>query len=391
MSDSRLLALRYPNRRMAARIGEVWDAGFAALPLSPSLPDAEVRALLDELKPDVIEDEAGQIELPAGRPVDEATALVIPTSGASGRPKGVELSFEALDWSARAYARRLGTRAGERWLSCLPLSHIGGLGILVRSRLAGIEPVIHDRFDPEAIAAERETTLISLVPTTLVRLMEAGVDLSRYSAVLIGGSALPAATRDRATKAGIRLVHTYGLTETCGGCNFDGVPLDGAEFRVVDDLIQVRGPMLMSGYRLKPDLTAEALEGGWLHTADRGRIDPHGVLEVFGRADDLIVTGGEKVSAIEVEDLLQSHPLVADAAVAGVSDYRWGQAVAALIVPHGNSVPTLREIKSFLSPQIAAFKAPKRILIVDEVPRTASGKVRRQAVKDLLESSETRG
>jgi O-succinylbenzoic acid--CoA ligase len=376
---------------MAARLNELWDGGFAALPLSPSLAVAEVSALLDGLKPARIEDESGTTELPGGLPVAEGVAVVIATSGASGKPKGVELSLDALEWSARAYAERLGTGPGERWLGCLPLSHIGGLGILIRSRLAGTEPVIHDRFDPEAVAAEQDTTLISLVPTTLVRLMDAGVDLSRYSAVLLGGAALPLATAERARNAGIRLVHTYGLTETSGGCNFDGVPLDGAEFRVVDEMIQVRGPMLMNGYRLNPELTSDTLEGGWLHTADRGRIDSNGVLEVFGRADDLIVTGGEKVSALEVENLLQSHPLVADAAVAGIADYRWGQAVAALIVPRGSSVPTLRELKGFLTGKIAGFKAPKRILIVDEVPRTASGKVRRQAVRDLLESSEVTG
>jgi O-succinylbenzoic acid--CoA ligase len=376
---------------MAARLNELWDGGFAALPLSPSLAVAEVSALLDGLKPARIEDESGTTDLPGGLPVAEGVAVVIATSGASGKPKGVELSLDALEWSARAYAERLGTGPGERWLGCLPLSHIGGLGILIRSRLAGTEPVIHDRFDPEAVAAEQDTTLISLVPTTLVRLMDAGVDLSQYSAVLLGGAALPPATAERARNAGIRLVHTYGLTETSGGCNFDGVPLDGAEFRVVDEMIQVRGPMLMNGYRLNPELTSDTLEGGWLHTADRGRIDPNGVLEVFGRADDLIVTGGEKVSALEVENLLQTHPLVADAAVAGIADYRWGQAVAALIVPRGSSVPTLRELKGFLTGKIAGFKAPKRILIVDEVPRTASGKVRRQAVRDLLESSEVTG
>lgn len=388
MSGSRLIALRYPNRRLAARLGELWEAGDAVLPLNPALPDTEVKAMLTEMRPDRIEDETGFSELPDGLPVAEGTALVMPTSGASGRPKGVELSHDALEWSAQAYAQRLETKPGERWLSCLPLSHIGGLGILVRSRLAGTEPVIHDLFDPQAVAAEQETTLISLVPTTLVRLLDAGVDLSRYPAVLVGGAGLPSAVARRARDAGVRLVHTYGLTETCGGCNFDGVGLEGVEFRVEDELIQIRGPMLFSGYRLRPDLTAEALRDGWLHTADRGRIGTDGVLEVIGRADDIIVTGGEKVSAIEVENLLQMHPEVSDAAVAGIDDYRWGQAVAALIVPAGKSIPTLRELKRFLAAELAEFKAPKRILIVDEVPRTSSGKVRRQAVKDVLEASE---
>lgn len=391
MSGSRLVALRYPNRRLAARVTELWDSGDAALPISPSLPDAEVRTMLQEMRPDRIEDESGETTLTGGVAVPENTALVMPTSGTSGRPKGAELTHSALDWSARAYARRLGVQPGERWLSCLPLSHIGGLNVVVRSRLAGTTPVIHDRFDPDAVAAEAGTTLISLVPTTLIRLMDAGADLSRYSAVLIGGAGLPAEVAGQARQAGIRLVHTYGLTETCGGCNFDGVALDGAEFRVVDGLIQIRGPMLMNGYRLRPDLTADVLQGGWLHTADRGRIGTDGVLQILGRADDVIVTGGEKVFAPEVENVLQTHPHVADAAVAGVDDYRWGQAVAALIVPRANSAPTLRELKRFLAPHLAEFKAPKRILIVDRIPRTASGKVRRQAVRDLLEASEVTG
>ncbi len=391
MSGSRLVALRYPNRQLAARVTELWDAGDAALPIGPFLPEPEVRAMLDEMRPDRIEDESGVTRLDGGVRVPPETALVMPTSGTSGRPKGVELTHAALEWSARAYARRLETSPGERWLSCLPLSHIGGLSILVRSRLAGTTPVIHDRFDPQAIAAETRTTLISLVPTTLIRLIDAGVDLSRYSAVLIGGAGLPAEAARRAQDAGIRLVHTYGLTETCGGCNFDGVALEGAEFRLVEKQIQIRGPMLMNGYRLRPDLTSDVLQDGWLHTADRGRIGPGGVLEVLGRADDVIVTGGEKVSAPEVENVLQTHPEVADAAVAGVDDYRWGQAVAALIVPEGPSVPTLREIKRFLAPHLADFKAPKRILIVDRIPRTASGKVRRQAVRDVLEASEITG
>lgn len=389
MSDRRLIALRYPNRRLAARLNELWDEGNAVLPFSPSASDREVAAMLDELRPDRIEDETGVTELDGGVRVKEGVALVVATSGSSGMPKGVELTHDALEWSARAYSARLGVAPEERWLNVLPLSHIGGVGILVRSRLSGTLPIIHDRFDPEAIAGEQEPTLISLVPTTLVRLLDAGVDLRRYSAVLIGGSPLPDALAERARNAGVRAVQTYGLTETCGGCNFDGLPLDGAEFKIEDERILIRGPMLMAGYRLRPDLTAEAVnEQGWLNTADRGKIGAGGHLEVLGRMDDIILTGGEKVSAVEVETQLQAHPDVADAAVAGIADYRWGQAVAALVVPQGQSAPTLRELKAFLAGRLAGFKAPKRILIVEKIPRTASGKIRRQAVRDLLEASE---
>lgn len=391
MSDTRLIALRYPNRRLAARLPQVWEQGHAVLPLNPVLPDAEVRTLLNELRPHRIEDETGVTELPGGVPVADGVAVVMTTSGALGKPKGVELTHNSLKASAIAYQKRLGARAGERWLCCLPLSHVGGLGILTRSRHAGSAPVIHDRFDVRAVAQEAEATLISLVPTALTRLLDAGVDLTRYSAVLVGGAGLRPDQAARAREAGVSLVQTYGMTETCGACNFDGWALDGVELKLVDEQILVRSPALMSGYRLRPDLTADAVQEGWFHTADRGTIGDDGRLEVLGRTDDLIVTGGEKVSAQEVEHLLLSHPGVADAAVAGIHDYRWGQAVAALVVPAGPDVPTLRELKRFLGGLAAPFKAPKRILVVDEIPRTITGKVRLQAVRDLLEASETTG
>ncbi|HEX2180397.1 MAG TPA: fatty acid--CoA ligase family protein [Actinomycetota bacterium] len=384
MSETRLVALRYPNRRLAARLYELWDEGLAALPISPALPDTEVRTLLQQLRPSRLEDESGTVALAGGIPVEEDVALVVPTSGASGAPKGVELSFRALEHSARAYQGRLGIRPGDRWLCCLPLSHIGGLGILARSRFAGAEPVVHDRFDPSAVAAERRTTLISLVPTTLARLLEAGVDLSGYRAVLVGGAGLPDALAARARDAGYPVVSTYGMTETCGGCNFDGIPLDGVEIRIEDEQIAVRSPSLMERYRLNPKLTAETLRDGWLHTADRGEIGSDGKLKVLGRADDVIVTGGEKVSAAEVEALLLLHPNIADAAVAGIRDEEWGQAVAALVVPKSGVAPSAADLRDFLSSRAARHKAPRTVLEADRVPRTATGKVRRGEVRAVL-------
>lgn len=390
MSDTRLIALRYPNRRLAARLEQLWDDDQAVLPISPLLPEAEVRALLGRLRPHRIEDETGATDLPGGAGIGEDVALVVPTSGTSGRPKGVELTHAALRASARAYTSRLGIQPGERWLGCLPLSHIGGLGILARSREAGTTAVIHDRFDPADIAAESETTLISLVPTTLLRLLDAGVDLTRYRAVLVGGGALPATLARRAEDAGVRVVCTYGMTETCGGCNFDGIALDGVECTAVDDQILIRGPVLMQGYRLDPELTSLTLRGGWLHTRDRGRIGDDGALEVFGRIDDVIVSGGEKVPAAEVEELLLTHPLVTDAAVVGVEDAEWGELVAAAIVP-GSDTLDPADLKAHLLLKVAPHKVPKRFLIVDRIPRTETGKVRRAAVRELLKDSKGRG
>jgi o-succinylbenzoate---CoA ligase len=384
MSENRLVALRYPNRRLAVRLYKLWDEGMAVLPISPALPDTEVRALLQQLRPSRLEDESGTVVLAGGVPVEEDVVLVVPTSGASGAPKGVELSDRALEHSARAYEARLGIRPGDRWLCCLPLGHIGGLGILARSRFAGAEPVVHDRFDPSAVAAERRTTLISLVPTTLARLLEAGVDLSGYRAVLVGGAGLPDALAARARDAGYPIVSTYGMTETSGGCNFDGVPLDGVEMRIEDESILIRGPILMNGYRLNPDLTTRAVHDGWLRTADRGAFGPDGRLKVFGRADDIIVTGGEKVSAAEVEALLLRHPAIADIAVAGIPDDEWGQAVGAVVEPAAGRPPLPEELRAFLRELVAPFKVPKTIVVVDRIPRTSTGKVRRGAVQELL-------
>jgi o-succinylbenzoate---CoA ligase len=378
-----LIALRYPNRRLADRLQRLWGEEFAALPLSPSLHGARLEQLLQQLKPSGIEDEHGFTRLDDGIPVEGEVALVVTTSGTSGAPKGVELSHRALRWSAEAVNRRLGATGDDRWLVCLPVAHIAGIGILVRSLVGGTVPIVHDGFDVEAIAAEQQTTLISLVPTTLKRLLDAGVDLSSYRAVLVGGGPIPARLMKRAHDAGVPAIRTYGMTETCGGCNYGGFPLQGAEMRVDQEQILIRGPMLMERYRLQPDLTKEALSGGWFHTSDLGRIDPSGRLEVLGRLDDVIVTGGEKVSASEVESLLKQHDRVADAAVVGLDDAEWGQAVAAVIVAKG-SPPTPDELRAWVRTQASAAMAPKRLIFVEDLPRSDAGKLQRSALAELF-------
>jgi O-succinylbenzoic acid--CoA ligase len=379
-----LIALRYPNRRLAERLRQLWHEGFAVLPLSPSLPGGRLEQLLQQLKPSGIEDEQGYTRLDDGMPVDDEVGLVVTTSGTSGAPKGVELSHRALTWSAEAANRELGVAGEDRWLVCLPLTHIAGIGILVRSAAAGTVPVVHDGFDVEAVAAEKQTTLISLVPTTLKRLLDAGVELSSYRAVLVGGGPVPAPLIKRAHDAGVPAIRTYGMTETCGGCNYDGSPLEGVEMRVEEEQILIRGPMLMERYRLQPGLTEEVLAGGWFHTSDRGWIAPSGKLEVLGRMDDVIVTGGEKVSAGEVENLLKQHQHVSDAAVVGLDDPEWGQIVAAAVVPSG-ARPGLEELRTWIRGLAADHMAPKRLVLVDDLPRSEAGKLRRTALRELFE------
>jgi O-succinylbenzoic acid--CoA ligase len=320
------------------------------------------------------------------QPVDEGIALVIATSGSTGEPKGAQLSRAALEASARATHARIGLEPGDRWLSCLPWQHIGGIQVMLRARLLGIPLTVHDRFDVDRFAAT-DATLTSLVPTQLARLLEAGADLSRFRVILLGGAAAPPALLERATRAGARVVTTYGMSETAGGCVYAGRPLDGVAVRIDPERrICLRGPMLMAGYRLRPDLTAEVLSDGWLRTSDLGDLDPDGRLTVLGRSDDVVVTGGEKVVSAQVATVLAGHPDLAEVAVTGVDDAEWGQRVVAVAVlrdpPRGPSLAELRE------PWLDGAARPRQLVVVDEIPRLVSGKPDRLAVARLAGSDQ---
>jgi O-succinylbenzoic acid--CoA ligase len=381
MSNSpaaRLVAVRLPlDNGFVDALDAAWDAGDAVLPIHPGLPAAEVQRLLEELRPARLVEPDGVRSLPDPVPVDAGTALVVPTSGTSGPPKGVELTHDNLTASALATAARLGLdpQGGDRWLCCVPLSHIAGLMILVRSRLAATAPVLHAQFDPDAIARDSTANLVSLVPTMLGRLLRAGVDLRRFRWILLGGGPIPAALVAAAAAAGARIVTTYGMTETCGGVVYDGSPLPGVRVAVGDDgEVVLAGPMVMRGYRLRPRETAAALRDGWFHTADVGEIEGTGRLRVLGRRDTMIVTGGEKVAPAEVEAVLLSHPKVADVAVAGRPDPEWGQAVTAVVVPAQGAAPSLSELRAWVSGRLAGYKAPRYLVLVSELPRGPTGK-----------------
>lgn len=353
----------------------VWEAGDAVLPIHPELPGPEVEALLGALRPRFLVDAAGVRQLPGAAPVEPGTALVVPTSGTTGTPKGVVLTHDNLSASALATAARLELGAGDRWLCCVPPSHIAGLMVLVRARLSGAAVVLHSHFDPAAIAADESSNLVSLVPTMLRRLLTAGVDVARFRWILLGGGPVPAALVAAATAAGARVVATYGMTETCGGAVYDGVPLPGVRVAIGEDgTVALAGPMVMRGYRLRPEETAAVLRDGWFLTSDVGELDPSGRLRVLGRRDDLIISGGQKVRPIEVANLLMEHPAVADVAVAGRPDDEWGQAVAAVVVPASGAEPTLAELRAFVAERLAPYKAPRYLVIVAELPRGPTGK-----------------
>lgn len=339
------------DQRFVDALRAAWHKGDAALPVDPRLPEPARSALVDALG--------------AGLPVEEGDAVVVATSGSTGAPKGVVLTHDALSAHAAGVARRLAVDpSADRWLACLPLSHMGGLGVVVRAVLTATPLVVRPSFDPSV-----DATLVSLVPTLLDR-----ADTSRFRVVLAGGGA-----DWRARESNV--VHTYGMTETGGGVVYDGVPLDGVEVRSGDDgQLMVRGPTLLRCYRDGSDPKDAA---GWLATGDLGRVDPDGRVTVLGRAGDLIVTGGENVWPADVEEALRSHPAVADVAVSGRPDPEWGMRVVAVVVPADpSSPPGLSELRAWVKDRRPAFAAPRELVLVAEVPRGEGGKVARHRLLD---------
>ena len=350
----------------------VWDDGDAVAPLDPRLPAPARRRVLEALAPAAVIDATGEHPLAAGRAVEPGDALVVTTSGTTGDPKGVVLTHAAVAASANAVSARIGTAADDHWLACLPLAHVGGLSVITRALVLGTPLTVLPTADPTAIvAAAREgATLVSLVATALRR-----IDAALFRVVLLGGSRPPA---DRPPNS----IATYGMTETGSGVVYDGRPLDGVEIRI-DDLgeIHVRGPMLLRCYR---DGTDPKDAEGWFATGDVGSWSDDGRLHVDGRRNELIITGGENVWPEAVEAVLQRHPAIADVAVGGRPDDEWGQAVTAYIVPIDPSAPpVLAALRDHVKQELPAYCAPHRLLLVDAVPRTALGKIRRGALTAL--------
>jgi len=353
-------------------------SGPAIAPLDAGLPPARLAGLIDALGPDSVQDTEGVTSARSGphEGVAEGTAVVVGTSGSTGVPKGVELSAAALRHSARASLHRVGARPGERWLCCLPVTHVAGLAVLVRSLVGGTEPVLAERADAGTVAASG-CAHVSLVPTQLQRLLsQAGAHgptpLAGFSSVLLGGAAAPSGLLEAGRDAGVPVVTTYGMTETCGGCVYDGVPLDGVRAEVRDDgRIWITGPVLFSGYLGGPRAPAD----GWFRTGDLGRVDAEGRLTVRGRADDVITTGGHKVVPGEVAAALQSCPGVREAVVVGQPDPEWGERVVAVVVPANPAdPPNLELLRRHVRERLPRYAIPSRVVMVDAVPMLPSGK-----------------
>ena len=358
-----------PSAAWLTWIREVWDAGAAVLPVDHRLPRSEVDALIARARATAIFDGVQFLRIDGSR-VDEGIALVVATSGSAGEPKAAELTHEALRAAVGSSAARLSIDAGDPWLCCLPVAHMGGMLVLLRNLILGADVEVQAHFDPEGLDRVR-ASCTSVVPTMVARIHSAGISLSRFKVVLVGGAALEPALRVPP------LVGTYGMTESCGGVVYDGRALDGVGVRIGEDAeVQLSGPTLMRGYRLSS--SQPFTSDGWLRTQDAGVLSD-GFLHVLGRLDDVIITGGEKVWPQEVEAVLRAHPLVLDVAVVGRPDPEWGAAVTALVVPADPAgPPSLEALRAFCAERIAKFKAPRALEIRAALPHTASGKVARR-------------
>jgi O-succinylbenzoic acid--CoA ligase len=269
----------------------------------------------------------------------------------------------------------LGLDTHERWLCPMPLSHVGGLSIPIRSAIYATTVVLHGRFDTEAVLAElmepsRRITLVSLVPTMLARLLDAGLERPptlRWA--LLGGGPIAPGLLARAQGAGVPVAPTYGMTEACSQIATFGWPLAGVDIRLAQDEVHVRGPIVSRGA-----VSAD----GWLHTGDLGQLDDRGRLQILGRKSDTIVTGGENVAPSEVEAVLLEHPAVADAGVRGRPDPEWGEAIEAFVVLRRGASASPAELQAHCAARVARFKTPKTIHVVASLPRTGSGKLLRR-------------
>jgi O-succinylbenzoic acid--CoA ligase len=343
--------------------------------------------------------------LPAPDRVAQNIALVIETSGSTGVPKRVALSTDALLASAAASAGALAGRAGKQisgqgqWLLCLPAHYVAGSNVLVRSIAAGTEPVVmpSGRFDPvvfrdTALAMTGDERYVSLVPVQLARLVDAAAAdaslldiLRRFDRILVGGQSLRPELRERAVELGLNVTRTYGSSETGGGCVYDGMPIGPVRARAVDGALELAGPVLAEGYLGDPERTAAAFHEAdgirWYRTGDLGTVADDGRVTVLGRADNVIISGGEKVLLDAVERCVRELAGMADAVVVAADSAEWGQ-VPVVVVAAG-ATPELAEIREHVASALGRAAAPARLVAVERMPLLASGKPDRVALRRL--------
>lgn len=361
-------------------------AALAVLPVVQDMLTGHAQVLLVPAH-DARESTLLTTSLRAGAEIADDVAVVVSTSGTTGTPKGAMLSAAALTASAEATHHRLG--GPGQWLLALPPHHVAGLQVLVRSVSAGTTPVaLSPSFTVvelvSAVAAlgpgRRYASLVAAQLEKALRDPASAAALAELDAALIGGGPMPVDLAERAAAAGISVVRTYGMSETAGGCVYDGVPLDGVRVRITDGAIVLGGATVAKGYRnpVDPDPFAEP---GWFRTDDLGAVDDSGRLTVLGRVDDAISSGGLTIIPQIVEVALVAHPAVRECAVFGVPDERLGQRVAvAIVLAPGCVAPVLAELREYVGATLDVTAAPREMHIVAELPRRGIGKIDRRAL-----------
>jgi len=410
VSGSRVAVLAQNRVETVIAIHALLALGAAMVPIHPRLTPAEIQLIIDDASPTLTlrEDDLAAIDTEAPRvawtpptAIDpEAPLAIVYTSGTTGRPKGAILSRRAFLASAAASAANLGWDADDRWLLCMPLCHVGGLSIVTRCLAARRAVILAPRFDPDAVLAAivaRRATLLSVVPTMLKALLSRDHHnvLAGLRSALSGGAATPWALLEECGRRGVPALTTYGLTEACSQAasqaprspyvpeRGSGSALPGVAIRVDDaGRIHLRGPTLMSGYfrgeGLAPDTSS--FTDGWLDTGDLGELDDAGRLHVHARRTDLIITGGENVYPLEIEQCLEALPGVRRALVFGVPDARWGQIVAAAI--EADDAFDEAALAAALPARLAPHKRPRLLGVVPALAVTGSGKLVRASAAE---------
>jgi O-succinylbenzoic acid--CoA ligase len=400
----------------------VCDAEYASLAyeiaeVAPQLPLATLATI--SYRGETVVSQLPENEVSLRTLIDlSAPQAIIYTSGTTGLPKGTIITYGMQWWNAVGSALNLGHSPGDRWLACLPLFHIGGLSILMRSIIYGISVMVHNKFDPVIInqaILEDNITIISVVAVMLQRMLDA-LDTNSNGAsypstlrcILLGGGPAPYPLLEACTLRGLPVVQTYGLTEACSQAvtlspadamrkiGSVGRPLSPVQLRIMHDNrsasagepgeIFLKGPTITPGYVDRPEATARAFQDGWFATGDIGYVDSDGYLYVLDRRADLIISGGENIYPAEIESILQSHPAIQEAGVCGQEDPKWGQVpIAFIVLKSGNSI-SAEELLSYTAQKLARYKQPRAIYFTKHLPRTSSGKLLRRELPGLLQT-----
>lgn len=356
-----------PGTDFIDAVRRIWDEGDTVFPIDLRLPDSEVRKVIEAVRPTHVFDGSDTVAVDRGVPSEDGDAVVIATSGTTGYSKGVVITREAIEYAVMITNEAIeADPQTDKWLVCIPTAHMGGFLIVARALLTDTPIVAISSFDEKQVekAAAEGATLTALVPAALRR-----IDPSGFRKILLGGSSMP-------PERPVNTVATYGLTESCGGIVYEGRPLPGVEIRIVKSQVQLKSPTLLRQYRSGTDPKID----GWLPTGDIGSyID--GVLNVEGRMDEMINTGGEHVWPSRVEEALAMHPKVFDVAVTGRPDPAWTEAVTAVVVPiDWADPPALEDLRACVKEVLPSFMAPKRVEYVDHIPRSGLGKIKRHAL-----------